>query len=125
MTSASESVRITRGITASSIDLGLGHVDVILERAMLPKDEALYRLHACEVRPGQRWKHATTDGIYTIVTTGLAEATLSPVVVYEGYDGIVWVRALDAFIGDNDEGKPRFMLLEDDVERTHPFQRAS
>lgn len=90
---------------------------------MLPKDEALYRLHACEVRPGQRWRHAKTEGTYTIVATGLAEATHSPVVVYAGHDGVVWVRALDAFIGENDEGKPRFMLLEDDVERTNPFQR--
>jgi hypothetical protein len=94
---------------------------------MLAKDEALYRLHACEVRMGQRWKHAKTDGIYTIVATGLAEATLSPVVIYEGHDGIVWVRALDVFIGDNDEGKPRFLLLEDEdhVEQTRPFQRHS
>jgi hypothetical protein len=91
---------------------------------MLTKDEALYRLHACEVRPGQRWKHTKTDGIYTIVTTGIAEATLSPIVVYESHEGIVWVRALDAFIGENDEGKPRFTLLEDgDIEQTQPFQK--
>ena len=92
---------------------------------MSTKDEALHRLRACEVHPGQRWQHATTCGTYTIVATGLAEATLSPVVIYEGHDGVVWVRALDAFIGQNDEGKPRFTLLEDgDVEQTQPFQKS-
>jgi hypothetical protein len=98
---------------------------VILESAVSPKDEALYRLHACEVRPDQRWKHGKTGEIYTIVATGLAEATLSPVVIYASPDGIVWVRGLDVFIGDNDEGKPRFLLLEDEVERTNPFQRSA
>jgi Protein of unknown function (DUF1653) len=90
-----------------------------------PKDEALYRLHACEIRAGQHWKHAGTGGIYSILATGLAEATLSPVVVYVDRDGIVWVRAIDVFLGDNDEGKPRFLLLEDEdhIEQTRPFQK--
>jgi hypothetical protein len=93
---------------------------------MSPRDEALFRLDACEVRAGQRWKHTEKGGIYTIVATGRAEATLSPVVIYAGHDGVVWVRSLDAFIGDNDEGKPRFMLIEDvdHVERTWPFQKS-
>ncbi len=71
-------------------------------------------LDACEVRPGQRWKHTKTGGVYTIVATGLAEATLSPVVVYAGHDGVVWVRALDVFLSNNDEGKPRFIIVVDD-----------
>jgi hypothetical protein len=94
---------------------------------MSPKDEALYRLDACEVRAGQRWKHAKTGGVYTIVATGLAEATLSPVVIYAGHDGIVWVRALDVFLGNTEESRPRFLLLENDdhVVETAPFQRVA
>jgi hypothetical protein len=97
---------------------------------MTTKDEALYRLDACEVRVNQRWKHTKTGGVYTIVATGLAEATLSPVVIYAGHDGIVWVRALDVFIGNNDEGQQRFHLLEDEAyvdrtEQTLPFPRVT
>ena len=94
---------------------------------MTPKEEALFRLNACEVRAGQKWKHFKTSGTYTIVATGIAEATLTPVVVYVDGDAVVWVRSLDSFISDNDEGKPRFMLLEDTshVEQTQPFERIS
>lgn len=76
---------------------------------------------------GQRWKHTATDRSYTIVTVGLSEATLSPVVAYECPDGVVWMRALAVFLSDNDEGKPRFTLLDDEIhaEQTRPFQRAS
>jgi len=93
-----------------------------------PKDEALYQLTACEVRAGQKWKHYKTGGIYTIVATGIGEATLSPVVVYVDREGVVWVRSLATFISDNDEGKPRFMLLEDETrsecgEQTQPFPK--
>ena len=92
---------------------------------MTTKDQALYVLDACEVRAGQRWKHTKTGGVYTIIATGLAEATLSPVVIYAGHDGVVWVRALSVFIENNDEGKPRFILLEDEEchEKTVPFHR--
>jgi hypothetical protein len=93
---------------------------------MTTKDQALYALDACEVRAGQRWKHTKTGGVYTIIATGLAEATLSPVVIYAGADGVVWVRGLAVFLENNDEGKPRFIIVEDEEchEKTVPFQRA-
>lgn len=91
---------------------------------MSPKDAALFRLDASEVRAGQRWKHTKTDGVYTIVATGLAEATLAPVVIYAGHDGIIWVRALDVFLGNNEEGKPRFLLQEDLEPQTVPFEKS-
>ncbi len=90
---------------------------------MATKEEALYQLDASEVRAGQRWKHTKKGTIYTIIATGIAEATLSPVVVYAGADGVVWVRALTVFLDNNDEGKPRFTIVEDD--ETSPFQRPS
>lgn len=88
---------------------------------MSTKDEALFRLDASEVRAGQKWKHTKTGGIYTIVATGIAEATLTPVVIYAGHDGVVWVRALDVFLGNNDEGKARFLLIEEEDHGTAPF----
>ena len=90
---------------------------------MATKEDALYQLDASEVRAGQRWKHTKKGTIYTIIATGIAEATLTPVVMYAGPDGVVWVRALDVFLANNDEGKPRFIIVEDD--ETTPFQRPS
>jgi len=93
---------------------------------MTTKDQALYVLDACEVRAGQRWRHTKTGGVYTIIATGLAEATFSPVVIYAGHDGVVWVRGLSVFLENNDEGKPRFTIVVDDEEcreKTVPFQR--
>jgi len=77
---------------------------------MATKEEALAELDACPVRPGQSWKHANGH-IYKIIGTGIAEATLSPVVIYAGGDGVIWVRGLEVFLGNNDEGKPRFELV--------------
>lgn len=90
---------------------------------MLTKDEALFRLDASEVRAGQKWKHTKTGNTYTIVATGIAEATLTPVVIYAGYDGVVWVRALDVFLANNDEGKARFLLVEEAESQTAPFEK--
>ena len=81
---------------------------------MSTKDEALFKLDASEVRAGQRWKHTKTGNIYVIVATGLDEATVTPVVIYAGHDGVVWVRALGVFLENNAEGRPRFLLTEDD-----------
>ncbi len=90
---------------------------------MSEKDKALWALDASEVRAGQTWRHAKTGNTYKVIATGIAEATLTPVVIYAGHDGVVWVRALSVFVGDNDEGKPRFFLLEDEP-NTAPFERA-
>jgi hypothetical protein len=81
---------------------------------MPTKNDGLLALHASEVRPGQRWRHLKTNGAYTVIATGLDEATLTPVVIYAGGDGVVWVRTLAAFLGDTEAGKPRFILLEDE-----------
>jgi hypothetical protein len=82
---------------------------------MSPKDEALFQLEASEVRAGQRWKHTKNGDDYTIVATGIAEATLTPVVIYVGHDGVVWVRALRVFLENNAEGKPRFILITEEM----------
>ena len=93
---------------------------------MSTKEQALWMLEASEVRAGQTWQHAKTGRRYTVIATGVDEATLAPVVVYSGPDGVVWVRALEIFVGEKD-GKPRFLLIEnnDHVEQTEPFQKAS
>lgn len=91
---------------------------------MTTKDEALFLLDASEVRAGQRWKHTKTGGVYAVVATGIAEATHAPVVIYAGHDGVIWVRSLEVFLSNNDEGKPRFVLLEEEVEATtNEFER--
>lgn len=94
---------------------------------MSPKEEALYQLDASDVRAGQRWKHNKTGGVYTIIATGLAEATLAPVVIYAGRDGIVWVRALAVFLGNNETHSPRFSIVpnNDTAVGTAPFQRVA
>lgn len=93
---------------------------------MTLKDDALWLLDASEVRPGQTWLHAK-GGRYTIIATGISEATMAPVVIYAGSDGVVWVRALTVFLGNNDEGKPRFVLIEnlDHTEATAPFKKTT
>lgn len=90
---------------------------------MSTKDEALFQLDASEVRASQKWKHTKTGNLYTVVATGIAEATLTPVVIYAGHDGVVWVRALDVFLGNNDEGKARFLLVEEAEPQTAPFEK--
>lgn len=90
---------------------------------MSTKDEALYLIDASEVRGGQRWKHVKTGNVYTIVAAGIAEATLTPVVIYTGHDGVVWVRALAVFLENNDDGRPRFILVTDEMEAQEPTEQ--
>jgi hypothetical protein len=92
---------------------------------MSTKEQALWMLDASEVRAGQTWQHAKSGRRYTVIATGVDEATLAPVVIYAGSDGVVWVRALEVFVGNTDEGKARFQLIEDldHTEQTIPFQR--
>lgn len=75
---------------------------------MLNKEAALAAIDASDVRAGQTWVHSKTGHVYRVIAMGVAEATLSPVVVYAGRDGVVWVRGLEAFLGSNDEGQARF-----------------
>ena len=81
----------------------------------MTKDDALFQLDASEVRVLQRWKHTKTGTVYTVVALGIAEATLTPSVVYAGHDGVVWVRDLTVFLGNTDDGRPRFILVTDDM----------
>lgn len=80
---------------------------------MPTKNEGLYALDASEVRAGQQWKHLKTGGTYTVIATGLDEASLAPVVVYKGSDDVVWVRSLKVFLENTEQGRPRFILLVD------------
>lgn len=77
------------------------------------KNAALRRIDEAPVRARQIWQHAASGGRYTVVAVAIDEPTLEPVVVYVGHDGVVWVRALDVFLGEKD-GKPRFARLDDD-----------
>jgi hypothetical protein len=88
---------------------------------MATKEEALAALDASPVRTGQRWQHFKGHE-YTIIGTGIAEATLSPVVIYGGKDGVVWVRSLDMFVGNNDEGAPRFTRVMDPERPWRPLE---
>lgn len=48
--------------------------------------------------PTGRAKHQKTKNSYKVVTVALEEATLSPVVVYEDSEGLVFTRPLDEFL---------------------------
>ena len=89
---------------------------------MLLKEQALWMLDASEVRAGQMWQHVKTGNRYQVIATGLDEPTLTPVVIYSGHDGVVWVRALSVFLLQKD-GEPRFALIDDVNAVTNPFQR--
>lgn len=94
---------------------------------MLPKDKALRDIDQSGLCPGQRWTSVANNTTYTIVATGVAEATLSPVVVYAGPDGVVWVRSLEMFMSASHDGSPRFVRAvnqERDLD-TAPFQKSS
>lgn len=90
---------------------------------MSTKEDALFLLDASEVRAGQKWKHTHTDTVYTVVATGIAEVSLAPVVIYTGQDRVVWVRALDVFLGNNKEGKARFLLIDEEAHSTTPIEK--
>lgn len=80
---------------------------------MTRKEQGLAEIDAAGVRPGQRWQHwkGTT---YTVVATGLDEATTYPVVVYGGHDGVVWTRPLHVFLEEVSPGVARFTPLRVD-----------
>ena len=61
-----------------------------------------------------RYRHYK-GGIYELVCEAVLEADHTPVVVYRGQDGVVWVRPRDAFFETvTVDGKPlpRFTLLD-------------
>ncbi|WP_306391073.1 DUF1653 domain-containing protein [Telluria beijingensis] len=61
-----------------------------------------------------RYRHYK-GGIYELVCEAVLEADHTPVVVYRGQDGVVWVRPRDAFFGEvtvDGTTLPRFALLD-------------
>jgi hypothetical protein len=92
---------------------------------MTTKEAALAAIDDADVHAGQTWQHVK-GRFYTVIATGIDEATLLPVVIYAGCDGVVWVRALTVFLGTKD-GRPRFVRVydhADDVDTTAPFQKS-
>lgn len=62
------------------------------------------RRHAEEAPPApalsagpRRWRHRKTGGLYEELHRALVERDLTPVVVYRGEDGQVWVRPAKQF----------------------------
>ncbi|TXG00027.1 DUF1653 domain-containing protein [Massilia arenae] len=61
-----------------------------------------------------RYRHYK-GGIYELVCEAVLEADHTPVIVYRGQDGVVWVRPRDAFFETvTVDGRilPRFTLLD-------------
>jgi len=61
-----------------------------------------------------RYRHYK-GGLYELVCEAVLEADHTPVVVYRGQDGIVWVRPRDAFfetVTVDGVTMPRFTLLD-------------
>lgn len=73
------------------------------------KQKALAEVAGCGVRTGQLWKHYK-GGHYAVQSVGLLETTLDAVVTYVDKDGVVWTRALSAWLQVLESGDPRFTL---------------
>jgi hypothetical protein len=61
-----------------------------------------------------RYRHYK-GGIYELVCDAVLEADRTPVIVYRGQDGVVWVRPRDAFfemVMVDGKTLPRFTLLD-------------
>lgn len=71
------------------------------------KNRALAEIDASGIAARQQWRH-WKGGLYTIVGTGIVEATMDAVVMYAGADGVVWVRTLYVFLEEVAPGKRRF-----------------
>ncbi|MFT3803359.1 MAG: DUF1653 domain-containing protein [Burkholderiaceae bacterium] len=68
--------------------------------ASWPVWEAAWRLAAerAQVAGGPRYRHLKTGGVYEVLTRGLNEADLTPVVIYRNVaSGQVWVRSAEQF----------------------------
>jgi hypothetical protein len=61
-----------------------------------------------------RYRHYK-GGVYELVCEAVLEADHTPVIVYRGQDGVVWVRPRDAFFETvvvDGNTLPRFALLD-------------
>ena len=83
---------------------------------MSSKEEALAAIDTSGVAARQRWKH-WKGAEYTITATGIDEASLEPVVMYVGHDGIVWTRKLAVFLEPVASGEPRFTRVKEGFAR--------
>lgn len=79
---------------------------------MYDKAMALESIRTAPVKAGQVWRHARSGWKYFVMAVGLEEATLAPVVVYSGHDGVVWTRRLSVFLSRKD-GSWRFINDDD------------
>jgi hypothetical protein len=71
------------------------------------KDEALKRIAASGILPGQRYRHYGTGDVYLVIAVGLFEVDLEPLVHYRSADdeyAIIWTRPLDVFGGQVPSG---------------------
>lgn len=63
--------------------------------------------------PLTEWRHFK-GGTYTVITHAVLEKDLTPCVVYQGEDGVMWIRSVDEWNSTVvHEGKkvPRFQRL--------------
>lgn len=89
-----------------------------VKRPELPKKDerrvaaAQQRIDECDVRAGQWWWHNKAGGKYEIVCLSIDEARLVVLVTYRSMDrGTTWTRDLDVFLGMNEDGAPRFLMV--------------
>lgn len=76
------------------------------------KERLVRDLESLTVRPGQRYEHYKTKGIYVIDRLVMLEASEEPGVAYydESFPGLVWIRTYQDFTAIIDY-QPRFSLL--------------
>ena len=69
----------------------------------------LQTIETTRAQVGTWWRHAKTGGIYRVVELSIDEAWLIPLVTYKAPEvAYKWTRSLAVFLGQNDDGTPRF-----------------
>ncbi len=76
------------------------------------RDQLKHNLDSLPIRPGQRYQHYKTQGIYVIDKLVMLEASEEAGVAYydENYPDLVWVRTYQDFTAKVGH-QPRFSLL--------------
>lgn len=46
---------------------------------------------------GTYFHHLKSGNDYKVISTGIIKATLEPAVIYQGADGIIWIRPVSEF----------------------------
>lgn len=85
----------------------------------IAKQEALQKIRASGIKPGQHYRHYATGDIYVVRDVGLFEAGLEPMVSYRLLnaedDDPIWMRYLTIFGGHAIHGGimvSRFSLID-------------